>query len=136
MAKNKRQRRPKKVCPIHGGRLDRTTTQYGYRWGCSVEGCTVVCWGGHTSSPADYETRQARHRCHELFDPIWQDEQGPFSRGHRPNKRGVRRHRAYRWLADQMGLDINDTHFGLFTLEQCERAIATIKSLEICHDTV
>lgn len=126
-----KKRRIKKVCPIHGEKLDRTTTTYGHRWSCPVPNCTVACWGGDTSSPADDATRQARRRCHAAFDLLWHDEAGPFSAGHRPNNRHVRRHRAYRWLAEQMGLDINGTHFGLFNRDQCERALSILEASDL-----
>lgn len=104
-----------------------THTSYGPLWVCQAQGCTVRCWISNTSLPGDQQTRDARHQLHELFDPIWSDQRGPFSQGKRPNKRGVRRDRAYWWLANTMGVEKSDAHFGMFTLEQCERAKAAIE---------
>jgi hypothetical protein len=103
---------PPHVCPAHAVALAGTPTRYGVRWGCPVEGCTVVCWAGGTSTPADAETRVLRHRCHELFDPRWRD------RTHFRSRRG-----AYKWLADVMGVPAEKAHIGMFDRAQCERLL-------------
>lgn len=120
-------RRVKRVCPTHYKTLVPANTKYGTRWSCIVEGCTVVCWSGSTSTPADYETRQARHQVHELLDPLWEDPDGPFCEGERPNRRGVRRSRAYRWLSEQLGKELDKTHIGYFDLQECRKAIELLK---------
>lgn len=109
--------------------MRRTATQYGVLWVCRAESCTVSCWDGPTSTPADKETRQARHRLHQMFDPLWKDNRGPFSEGKRPNVRPVRRDRAYRWLAKSMGLRREHAHFGMFNLDQCRQAESLIGKL-------
>ena len=48
------------------------------------------------------------------FDPLWQD--GPFKK----------RNAAYRWLSEQMELPIEQTHIGMFTVEQCKAALEII----------
>lgn len=125
----KPRRRVKMICPAHSERLIRRETRYGYLWKCPADGCDVLCWGSDTSTPADQQTRDARNACHKAFDPLWRDERGPFCQGKRPNKRGVRRHRAYLWLSQQLGIDINDCHFGFFDADQCRRAMDAIETL-------
>jgi hypothetical protein len=49
-------------CPLHG-QMSSAMTQWGLRWQCSAPGCTVACWDGSTSSPADNETRKLRDEC-------------------------------------------------------------------------
>lgn len=44
------------------------------------------------------------------FDWLWRKHY--FSRGG-----------AYRWLAEQMGLDVKLTHIGMFDVEQCQKVI-------------
>jgi len=98
-------------CTIHSAReLEPTKTKYGIRWDCPVGGCTVVLWDGSTSTPADYATRQARIEAHSWFDALWQS--GIFSRK-----------KAYRKLAEHLGLSRKKTHIGRFDKEQCKRTI-------------
>ncbi|KKK70910.1 hypothetical protein LCGC14_2919230 [marine sediment metagenome] len=58
--KQKYRSKVKKVCPIHKCKLVGSYTIYGLRFECPEVGCTVVCWSGSTSTPADYETRSMR----------------------------------------------------------------------------
>ncbi len=81
-------------CPTHNGLLIPEQTRYGVRWRCEVAACTVVCWGGPTSTPADAEVRALRHQCHARFDPLWQQ------RTHFRDRK-----EAYRWLRETMELD-------------------------------
>ncbi len=64
---------------------------------------------------ADAELRHWKRNGHNVFDPLWQH--GPF--------RG-RRKAAYAWLAQQMGLPVEKTHFGMFDVAQCKAAINII----------
>ena len=87
-------------------------------WLCST--CGAYC-GCHDQSfkplgyPADYATRQARSRLHnERLDPLW--------RSSTKGKRAARRTEVYSYLSIRMGLNRDDTHIGMFTLEQCRAA--------------
>ncbi len=60
-----------KICPEHNCLLESHKTQFGVRFQCPMAGCTVACWDGSTSTPADYETRQARIAAHDPFDYLW-----------------------------------------------------------------
>jgi len=102
---------PKRYCPKHRERLEHKMTRYGPRLSCPVSGCTVVCWGGSTSTPAAYETRQARHAAHMAFDPLWQSN-------------GMSKGDAYKQLSEFMGLSKKETHIGLFDIEQCKLVVA------------
>lgn len=106
-------------CPAHGNQLAYTVTKYGLRYHCTAEGCTVVLWNGSTSTPADYDTRQARHECHTLFDPLWKT--GRMSRNE-----------AYKWLNRVVGeaLNVPEVHFGRMNLEQCRAALAVLKTID------
>jgi hypothetical protein len=79
-----------------------TLTQYGERLACPEPGCTVACWSGSTSTPADAETRQLRYKCHEVFDPLWK-------------KRTAFRCRsdAYAWLGKFLVLPRDKAHIGM-----------------------
>lgn len=80
--------------------------------------------------PGDDETRAFRRRLHDMFDPLWKSGLGPFTiNAQDQGGKQMRRNRAYRWLAKTMGIDPDKAHFGMFTLEQCQRAEAAIKEL-------
>lgn len=64
---------------------------------------------------ANAELRHWKRNGHNVFDPLW--KYGPFS---------GRRNAAYAWLAEKMGLPVEKTHFGMFDVAQCKRAIAII----------
>ncbi len=106
-----KKRKKKMVCPTHGGKLIRTQTKYGGRYGCDVDGCDVCCWEGRTSTPADQATRDARQLAHAEFDPHWKG---------RP---GRRRHFCYTSLSRVLGIQMDECHIGMMPLEQCERVI-------------
>jgi hypothetical protein len=58
---------------------------------------------------ADHRLRYWKKTAHAAFDPLWR--YGPF-RGNRSA--------AYTWLADRMGLTPEETHIGMFDIEQCQ----------------
>lgn len=60
---------------------------------------------------ANAELRYWKKRAHAVFDPLWQ--RGRF-RGHR--------NAAYGWLAQKMGLPVEQTHIGMFDVAQCRKA--------------
>jgi len=61
---------------------------------------------------ADAELREWKKRAHAAFDPLWQ--YGRFKH---------RRNAAYAWLAEQMGLTKEETHIGMFDVQQCKQVI-------------
>lgn len=96
-------------CSIHSAReLIPRKTKYGIRSFCPVGGCTVVSWNG--SKPADYSTRQARIKAHDLFDQIWKSGT-------------LKRKNAYKKLACFLEIPIEKTHIATFDQEQCQRTI-------------
>lgn len=64
---------------------------------------------------ADAELRHWKKNGHNVFDPLWKT--GPFK---------GRRKDAYAWLAQKMGLPVEKTHFGMFTVDQCKEAVNII----------
>lgn len=126
---------PKHTCPAHGTKLVRVQTEYGGRWNCPKQGCTVCCWEGSTSTPADQSTRTLRNRCHRAFDQTWKDPHGIFATDRNGVQRGgtgKRRHRAYLWLSKAVGVKLPDAHFGMFNASQCLKALDEIQAL--LHD--
>jgi len=105
-------------CPDHDFNLRRRQTRYGGRWYCPEKGCTVVCWEGSTSTPANKETRDARQLAHDAFDRIWKTKV-------------MSRAAAYLWLADFLNIGPKCCHIGMFDAETCERVrSASIELLE------
>lgn len=103
-----------KFCPAHIKALVKSETKYGPRYDCPVSGCTVMCWNGKTSLPADQETRDARIEAHDSFDALWKGQK---------HKRGY----YYGKLADYLGLSPQETHIGMFDIETCKRVVGFAK---------
>lgn len=101
-------------CPTHKSILIPQQTRFGLRFSCPEPGCDVVAWNGSTSTPADAETRQLRHRCHELFDPLWREGR-------------MTRRAAYAHLRGLMKLPKERCHIGMFDKEQCLKLIALLE---------
>lgn len=95
----------------------------GHIWLCSC-GAYV---GTHKNSTkpkgtlADRETRKARIKAHEVFDSYWKTR---FWTG---NSRRQARIAGYKWLADQMGMDLKQCHIGKFNAQQCQRVIEIVE---------
>lgn len=72
-------------------------------------------------SLANAELRMARKNAHAHFDPLWQRKMAKESISSTQARK-----KAYKWLAEQMGLTVDDCHIGIFDVEQCKKAV------EIC----
>lgn len=94
-------------------------TSYGKMYLCRRCNAYVGCHKG-TDRPlgrlADAELRYWKKAAHAVFDPLWR--QGRF--------RGQRK-AAYEWLAEQMGLPVEQTHIGMFGVAQCKQAIKIVQ---------
>lgn len=113
---------PKTPCPPR----EEIFRHYGYPEDTPDKGMAYLCRpcnayvGVHSGtdrpkgSLANAELRGWRKATHARFDPLWQD--GPFKK----------RNAAYRWLSEQMELPIEQTHIGMFTVEQCKAALEII----------
>ena len=97
---------------------------YGPIWICGPCGAYVGCHKG-TTRPlgrlADAELRAWKRRAHEAFDPLWQSG-------------GMTRHEAYWHMAAIMGLRLSEAHIGEFDVEQCERLVERLSSVEATHE--
>ena len=113
-----------KVCNLCGGPVEYVSNAmiYGRQYGsgfcyrCRACGAYV---GTHKPQPhkalgilANAEMREWKQKCHNLFDPFWQ--------GHKDRQR--RRKNLYIRLAGEMGIDVQDCHFGYFNMDQLKRA--------------
>ena len=88
----------------------------GYCYLCTICGAYV---GTHEPRPrealgilANAQMRRGKMMCHDIFDQMWK------GKPHSHKKRAA----AYRWLAKEMNIPIEECHFGYFNIEQLRRA--------------
>lgn len=63
---------------------------------------------------ANSSLRFVRREAHEVFDVRWKSDR-------------MTRSVAYKWLAKEMGINVQNCHIGMFDIKQCEKVI------EICE---
>lgn len=64
------------------------------------------------------ELRQAKMQAHSVFDPLWKRKAQIAG-----ISKGKARRKAYRWLAEQMGIPEDDCHIGMFSEEECLQVV-------------
>lgn len=111
------------VCPYCGAAAQLMTgaDMYPHRsdlagkrfWVCRPCGAHVGCHDG-TCQPfgglANGQLRRARMEAHRSFDRIWNS--GSMSRGD-----------AYLWLADQLGIAVDQCHIGMMDVAMCQAVV-------------
>lgn len=107
----------------HGDDLYPYHRDFGPLWACQ---CGAYC-GCHpgTTIPlgrlADRDLRAAKKAAHAVFDPLWQVcIKNNF-------KARQARSESYAWLAQALGIGVDQCHIGWFDLAQCRRVV------EICE---
>ena len=98
-----------------------------YYWACFDCGAWV---GTHSNSKnhaplgrlADAELRKLKSECHALFDPLWirKIELTKCSKSEARKK-------AYKWLANELGIEMKECHIGMFDNNRCKKAIEVLK---------
>lgn len=95
---------------------------YGISYGMIYYCADCKAWVGvhkGTDKPlgslANEELRKQRKIAHAVLDRMWRDN------------RKMTRKQTYQWLSHKMGLTTEETHIGLFDMEQCRQVI------EICR---
>lgn len=81
-------------------------------------GAYCGCHPGTTSalgSPCGPATRKARSAAHAAFDPLWK-------------RKTMSRHLAYKWLAEQLGIDPADCHIGMMTEATARRVVFVVNN--------
>lgn len=75
---------------------------------------------------ANEELRYWKKLAHSAFDPLWEKAAiNLIWNKYIPNVNN--RTKAYMWLADQLSLDMDDCHIGMFDIEYCKKVIAVCK---------
>jgi len=67
---------------------------------------------------ADATLRRARQRAHGAFDPIWKSG-------------GMKRTKAYVWLASQLGIEVERCHIAMFSEATCDRVVEICMAREL-----
>lgn len=117
------------VCNICGGEVEyvRNSEVYGFSrgsgWCYRCKSCGAYV-GTHVPRPkealgvlADERMRMGKQFCHSLFDKRWVGAQ---------NRRKARTEQ-YAWLAERMGIPVEECHFGYFGLEQLRQAYRILR---------
>ena len=114
-------------CPYCGNPSEMVTGQiiyphrndlYGKKfYRCKPCGAYVGCHPG-TDKPlgrlANAELRRAKSAAHAIFDPLWKNG-------------SIKRAAAYKWLAENIGIDRKECHIGMFDVELCKRVVRICK---------
>lgn len=64
---------------------------------------------------ANAELRRAKNAAHAAFDPLWKSGR-------------MHRKAAYKWLSKALGLTSQQTHIGMFDVDQCAAVVAAVKA--------
>ena len=86
----------------------------------------VGCHRGTSKSTgrlANAELRKAKIEAHRYIDNLWKQK---LHRHHNMRKWKARG-KAYKWLAEQMGIDPRECHISMFDVEQCFEVIRICK---------
>lgn len=87
-------------------------------WLC--EKCDAYC-GCHknTITPlgtlANSSLRKLRSECHKEFDELWKNH-------------NITRANAYKWLAEQMSINISNCHIAMFNEQHCKKVLKIISN--------
>lgn len=91
---------------------------YGLAYICRPCAAYVGCYKGTQKALgrlANAKLRKYKRLAHEAFDQIWKNEL-------------MKRHEAYSWLSERLGIERDYTHIGMFDVDLCEKVI------EVCQD--
>lgn len=126
-------------CNICGGHVVFTSNAaiYGKEYGsgkCYLCQSCGAYTGTHRPRPkealgllADESMRKGKVLCHDLFDAMWKGK---------PKARKKRKD-LYAWLADRMGIPVEECHFGYFDIHQLRQAyliLQTVRGKDMMYD--
>lgn len=124
------------ICNLCNGEVIYTSNSkiYGREYGsgkmyfCTKCGAYV---GTHIPRPkeafgilANEEMREMKKKCHSLFDEKWIHEKTI-------QQKKKARKKAYKWLADTLGIAVEECHFGYFDIALLKQAYETLEN-QIC----
>lgn len=89
-------------------------------WSCTPCHAFVGCHKNSDAKPlgrlANAELRKAKRDAHSAFDPLWQSG-------------AITRKEAYRWLSEQLRVQPEKCHIGMFNIYMCHKVIEVCNSL-------
>jgi len=96
-------------CPIHQIEMPTEITKNGLMSVCPVVGCNIIALNGKLSKRATKGNKKYRKLAHKVFDRSW--------------RTSYDRTLLYQELAIFMGKSIEQTHIGLFGIDECKKVI-------------
>ena len=117
------------ICNLCGGKVVYTSNSliYGREYGSGKMYLCTKCGayaGTHKPRPkealgllADKEMRDMKMKCHALFDEKWKNQK---------NRREARK-KAYKELAEKLGISVDECHFGYFDMDMLNKAYGILK---------
>lgn len=129
-----------KWCNICGGKVIYTSNAKVYHGKEYGSGKCYLCTecgayvGTHEPRPkealgllANERMRKAKMACHDIFDSKWKGK----------NQARKKRNEMYAWLADKLGIKVEDCHFGHFDMDMLIKAyyiLVGVENEEIRYD--
>lgn len=98
---------------VHSSEIYGKGKNYGMMWACFPCGAWVGCHGDTDRALgrlADRTLREAKKAAHAWFDPLWK-------------KTTRSRNKAYKWLAETLGISGRVCHIGYMDVEQCREVV-------------
>lgn len=91
-------------------------------WLCAPCDATVAAYpNSPTFKPvgrfANAKLRDAKRKAREAFDPLWRNSIKASGRGD-----------AFRWLADELGINVKDCSFDQFDVDTCLRVVDIVQA--------
>lgn len=117
------------ICNLCGGKVIYASNSliYGREYGSGKMYLCTKCGayvGTHKPRPkealgllADKEMRDMKMKCHALFDEKWKNQK---------NRREARK-KAYKELAERLGISVDECHFGYFDMDMLNKAYGILK---------
>lgn len=91
-------------------------------WGCFFCEAYVGCHGNGWEPMgllANLQLRRIRTKCHAVFDLRWKPTTGKIDH----EISSAKRQKEYAWLAEKLGISVQECHFGLFNVEMCRKVL-------------
>jgi hypothetical protein len=116
-----------KICPYCGNEtifVDSAQVYHGKSYGMIYLCRPCQAWVGvHRGTNqalgrlANAELRRWKQKAHACFDPLWKRKMEKGFTKKEARKAG------YRWLSIEMNLPFEETHIGMFDVEQCQKVV-------------
>jgi hypothetical protein len=72
---------------------------------------------------ANSELRMWKKKAHNIFDPLWKIKFEREKIKKSKYKKSWARGSAYKWLAKQLGISVEECHIGMFDIDTCKKVV-------------